>query len=99
MGGSTSIGLGLALAQPEKSVIVVTGDGEMLMGIGSLGTIAAKQPKNLTIVVLDNGHHGETGVQQSHASLGQRVRARDGPGPLHRSCPSYPELTIYSVEN
>lgn len=70
MGGSTSIGLGLALAQPEKSVVVVTGDGEMLMGIGSLGTIAAKQPKNLTIVVLDNGHFGETGMQQSHASLG-----------------------------
>jgi phosphonopyruvate decarboxylase len=70
MGGATSIGLGLALAQPEKSVVVVTGDGEMLMGIGSLGTIAAKQPKNLTIVVLDNGHFGETGMQQSHASLG-----------------------------
>jgi len=70
MGGSTSIGLGLALAQPDKSVVVITGDGEMLMGIGSLGTIAAKQPKNLTIVVLDNGHFGETGMQQSHASLG-----------------------------
>jgi phosphonopyruvate decarboxylase len=70
MGGSTSIGLGLALAQPDKSVVVITGDGEMLMGIGSLGTIAAKQPKNLTMVVLDNGHFGETGMQQSHASLG-----------------------------
>lgn len=70
MGGSTSIGLGLALAQPDKSVVVITGDGEQLMGIGSLGTIAAKQPKNLTIVVLDNGHFGETGMQQSHSSLG-----------------------------
>lgn len=70
MGGSTSIGLGLALAQPDKSVVVVTGDGEQLMGIGSLGTIAAKQPKNLTIVVLDNGHFGETGMQRSHSSLG-----------------------------
>ncbi len=70
MGGSTSIGLGLALAQPEKSVVVITGDGEQLMGIGSLGTIATKQPKNLTIVVLDNGHFGETGMQQSHSSLG-----------------------------
>lgn len=70
MGGSTSIGLGLALAQPERSVIVITGDGELLMGIGSLGTIAAKQPKNLAIVVLDNGHFGETGMQRSHTSLG-----------------------------
>jgi thiamine pyrophosphate-dependent acetolactate synthase large subunit-like protein len=70
MGGSTSLGLGLALAQPGKPVIVITGDGEQLMGIGSLGTIAAKQPKNLTIVVLDNGHFGETGMQRSHSSLG-----------------------------
>jgi len=70
MGGSASLGLGLALAQPDKSVVVITGDGEQLMGIGSLGTIAVKQPKNLTIVVLDNGHFGETGMQRSHSSLG-----------------------------
>lgn len=70
MGGATSVGLGLALAQPSRSVVVITGDGEQLMGIGSLGTIAAKQPKNLTIVVLDNGHFGETGMQRSHSSLG-----------------------------
>lgn len=70
MGGATSLGLGLALAQPDKSVIVITGDGEHLMGIGSLGSIAVKQPKNLTIVVLDNGHFGETGMQRSHSSLG-----------------------------
>ena len=70
MGGATSIGLGLALAQPQQSVVVITGDGEQLMGIGSLGTIGVKQPKNLTIVVLDNGHFGETGMQRSHSSLG-----------------------------
>lgn len=70
MGGATSLGLGLALAQPDKPVVVITGDGEQLMGIGSLATIAAKQPTNLTIVVLDNGHFGETGMQQSHSSLG-----------------------------
>ena len=70
MGGATSIGLGLALAQPQQSVLVITGDGEQLMGIGSLGTIGVKQPKNLTIVVLDNGHFGETGMQRSHTSLG-----------------------------
>ena len=70
MGGAAALGLGLALAQPDKPVVVITGDGEQLMGIGSLATIAAKQPKNLTIVVLDNGHFGETGMQQSHSSLG-----------------------------
>jgi len=70
MGGSTSVALGLALAQPDRPVIVITGDGELLMGIGSLATIAAKHPPNLTIVVLDNGHFGETGMQRSHTSLG-----------------------------
>ena len=70
MGASTCLGLGLALAQPEHSVVVVTGDGEQLMGIGSLGTVGVKQPANLTIVALDNGHFGETGMQRSHASLG-----------------------------
>jgi thiamine pyrophosphate-dependent acetolactate synthase large subunit-like protein len=75
MGGAASIGLGLALAQPSKSVIVLTGDGEQLMGVGSLATIGAQQPKNLTIVVLDNGHYGETGMQQSHSSLGTNLTA------------------------
>ena len=70
MGGAASLALGLALAQPDKSVVVITGDGEQLMGIGSLATIAAKQPRNLTIVVLDNGRFGETGMQRSHTSLG-----------------------------
>jgi thiamine pyrophosphate-dependent acetolactate synthase large subunit-like protein len=75
MGGSTSLGLGLALAQPDKPVVVITGDGEQLMGIGSLGTIGVKQPGNLTIVVLDNGHFGETGMQRSHTSLGTDIVA------------------------
>lgn len=70
MGGASSLGLGLALAQPDKPVVVITGDGEQLMGIGSLGTIGVKQPGNLTVVVLDNGHFGETGMQRSHSSLG-----------------------------
>lgn len=70
MGGAAALGLGLALAQPAKPVVVVTGDGEQLMGIGALGTIAVKAPKNLSIVVLDNGHFGETGMQQSHSGLG-----------------------------
>jgi thiamine pyrophosphate-dependent acetolactate synthase large subunit-like protein len=70
MGGAVPLGLGLALAQPDKPVVVITGDGEHLMGIGALATVSAKQPRNLTIVVLDNGHFGETGMQRSHTSLG-----------------------------
>ena len=70
MGGATSLALGLALAQPQRSVLAITGDGEQLMGIGSLATIGARQPPNLTIVVLDNGHYGETGMQPAHTSLG-----------------------------
>ena len=70
MGGAAGIGLGLALAQPAKSVVVLTGDGEQLMGLGTLATIGAQSPKNLSIVVLDNGHFGETGMQRSHSSLG-----------------------------
>ena len=70
MGGATPLGLGLALAQPGRPVLVVTGDGEALMGMGALATVAAQQPANLTIVVLDNGHFGETGMQRSHTSLG-----------------------------
>lgn len=70
MGGAAAIGLGLALAQPDKDVIVLTGDGEQLMGLGMLATIGAQQPRNLTLVILDNGHFGETGMQHSHTSLG-----------------------------
>ena len=75
MGGAAAMGLGLALAQPDKSVMVITGDGEQLMGMGALATINAQQPKNLTIVVLDNGHFGETGMQHSHSSLGTDLTA------------------------
>lgn len=75
MGGAAPLGLGLALAQPTQSVVVITGDGEQLMGIGSLATIAVKRPPNLTIVVLDNGHYGETGMQRSHSSLGSDLVA------------------------
>jgi thiamine pyrophosphate-dependent acetolactate synthase large subunit-like protein len=66
MGGAVMIGLGVALAQPELPVVVITGDGEMLMGMGSLATVGLQQPGNLTIVVLDNEVYGETGGQASH---------------------------------
>lgn len=75
MGGAVPLALGLALAQPDRSVLAITGDGEQLMGIGSLGTVAACAPANLTIVVLDNGHFGETGMQASHTSLGADLAA------------------------
>jgi thiamine pyrophosphate-dependent acetolactate synthase large subunit-like protein len=75
MGGAAAVGLGLALARPERSVVVITGDGEQLMGLGSLSTIGAQQPPNLSIVVLDNGHFGETGMQRSHTSLGTNLAA------------------------
>jgi thiamine pyrophosphate-dependent acetolactate synthase large subunit-like protein len=70
MGGAAVTGLGLALAQPERPVTVVTGDGEQLMGLGALATIAVSAPRNLSIVVLDNGHYGETGGQLSHSGSG-----------------------------
>ncbi|HEX7923716.1 MAG TPA: thiamine pyrophosphate-dependent enzyme [Bradyrhizobium sp.] len=69
MGGAVMIGLGLALAQPTLPVVVITGDGEMLMGMGSLATVALQQPKNLSIIVLDNEAYGETGGQTSHTAV------------------------------
>lgn len=70
MGGAAMIGLGLALAQPTRPVLVLTGDGEMLMGVGALATIAVKKPANLSIVVQDNEHYGETGMQETATKHG-----------------------------
>jgi thiamine pyrophosphate-dependent acetolactate synthase large subunit-like protein len=70
MGGAAMIGLGLALAKPNARVAVITGDGEMLMGMGSLATIGVQKPKNLAVVVFDNGYYGETGMQASHTQIG-----------------------------
>ena len=75
MGGAVMIGLGLALAQPERRVLVITGDGEMLMGIGSLATVAVCAPINLAIVVLDNESYGETGMQPTHTASGADLAA------------------------
>ena len=68
MGGAVMIGLGIALAQPKLPVVVITGDGEMLMGMGSLATVGLQKPGNLSIVVLDNEIYGETGGQASHTA-------------------------------
>ena len=70
MGGAAMIGLGLALAQPERRVLVITGDGEMLMGLGAMATIAVQRPKNLAVVVIDNEVYGETGMQYTHTRFG-----------------------------
>src|ERR1700674_5577796 len=93
MGGAAMIGLGLALARPGRRVLVLTGDGEALMGLGSLATIGVKQPGNLVVIVLDNQHYAETGMQPSHTAAGidladsgeaQRVRdlVHQGRGPI-----------------
>ena len=70
MGGACMIGLGLALAQRDRRILVVTGDGELLMNVGALATVALMNPPNLSIICVDNGHYGETGYQKSHTSLG-----------------------------
>jgi thiamine pyrophosphate-dependent acetolactate synthase large subunit-like protein len=75
MGGATAIGLGLALAQPDRRVLVLTGDGELLMGMGSLATVGVQRPCNLALVVLDNEHYGETGMQPSHTAFGVDLAA------------------------
>ena len=81
MGAAASMGLGLALARPDKRVLVITGDGELLMNVGTLATIAVLNPHNLSIVCVDNGHYGETGYQKSHTSLGvdlEKIAAASG---------------------
>lgn len=70
MGSAVTVGLGLALAQPRRRVLVVTGDGEMLMGLGALATVAVKKPANLAVAVIDNEHYGETGMQRTHTGAG-----------------------------
>jgi thiamine pyrophosphate-dependent acetolactate synthase large subunit-like protein len=81
MGSAALLGLGLAQARPERKILVITGDGEQLMGLGGLATIAIADPKNLAIVVIDNGHYGETGMQKSHTGLGlELARVADACG-------------------
>ncbi|HET7671520.1 MAG TPA: thiamine pyrophosphate-dependent enzyme [Burkholderiales bacterium] len=75
MGQAAMMGLGLALAQPKRRVLVITGDGEMLMGLGALATIGVQQPANLTVVVIDNERYGETGMQRTHTAYGVDLAA------------------------
>ena len=69
------MGLGCALAQPKRNIWVITGDGEALMGVGSFATVANQRPDNLVIIILDNEHYGETGMQKTHTSGGTDLAA------------------------
>lgn len=75
MGSAVMVGLGLALAQPDRPVLVLAGDGEMLMGLGALATLAQHKPRNLTIVVLDNEQYAETGMQRTATGHGTDLAA------------------------
>lgn len=75
MGGAAMIGLGVAQGQLNRRTLVITGDGEMLMGLGSLATIGVQQPRNLAIVVLDDEHYAETGMQKTHTAHGFDLEA------------------------
>lgn len=75
MGQAAMTGLGLALSQPSRRVIVFAGDGEMLMSLGALATIGAEKPENLAIVVIDNEHYAETGMQRTHTGRGVDIAA------------------------
>lgn len=81
MGSAALVGLGLAMAQPDRKVLVLTGDGEQLMGLGGLATIGVQKPANFCLAVIDNRHYGETGMQESHTGSGVDLcRVADGCG-------------------
>lgn len=70
MGAGVPMGLGLAYAQPDRRVLAVCGDGDLMMSLGILATVGAMQPANLAILCVDNGHYGETGYQAGHTARG-----------------------------
>ena len=86
MGGAAMLGLGLALARRDRRVLVVTGDGELLMNVGALATIAVMNPPNIALICVDNGHYGETGYQKSHTSLGVDLEKIAAGAGIRRTC-------------
>src|SRR5947207_6167983 len=94
MGGACMMGLGLALARRDRRVLVVTGDGELLMNVGALATIGVMNPPNLSIVCVDNGHYGETGYQKSHTSLGVDLEKIAAGAGIRRTCTVEEEADI-----
>jgi thiamine pyrophosphate-dependent acetolactate synthase large subunit-like protein len=93
MGGAAMIGLGLAIAQPGRRVLVITGDGEMLMGLGSLATIGVWRARNLSVVVLDNERYGETGMQSTHTAHGVDLAA------IARACGFVASSTVTTMDD
>jgi len=90
MGSAAMVGLGLALAQRNRRIVVITGDGEMLMGMGAFATIGAKAPANLSLIVVDNEHYAETGMQPTHTQRGVSLAG------IAKAC-SFPSAeTIYT---
>jgi len=75
MGGAAMVGLGLALARPDRRVMVITGDGEQLMGMSGLAAIGPAAPANLAVAVLDNERYGETGMQPTATAQGTDLAA------------------------
>ncbi len=75
MGAAVPMALGLAFAQPERRVLAVTGDGDLMMSVGALATVGVMRPANLAILCVDNGHYGETGYQEGHTSRGVDLAA------------------------
>ncbi|MDH0738118.1 thiamine pyrophosphate-dependent enzyme [Achromobacter spanius] len=90
MGGACMAALGLALAQPRRQVLAFVGDGEMLMGMGSLATIGVRAPSNLKIIVIDNEHYGETGMQPAHSGRGVDIAG------IARACGIADSVTLRS---
>jgi len=96
MGAAAMMGLGLALAQPKRQVIVITGDGEMLMGLGALATIGSQAPRNLSIVVIDNELYSETGMQPTHTSRGVDLPGMAKAAQFPRTATIYSEAQLKS---
>lgn len=93
MGLATMVGLGLALSRPDRRVLVITGDGEMLMGLGALATVGAQRPANLSVVVLDNERYGETGMQSTHTAHGVELAG------VARACAFASAATILDADD
>ena len=97
MGGAVPMGLGLALAQPNQRVLVCTGDGELMMNVGSLAVVAAMKPTHFGIICIDNGHYGETGNQMSHTGLGTDLAVMASGAGINSVCAVNEEYHIESV--
>ena len=98
MGGAAMMGLGLALAQPQRAVLVITGDGEMLMGLGSLATIGVRKPRNLAIAVIDNEQYGETGRQPTHTRYGVDLAAVAAASGIRHTATIYSKAQLDEVK-